>query len=65
MGTGLSHCKKRRGEGEPGAGVKRAKVQKGWATKMAGLYRKEPVWAGRESRLGLWDAGRTWWPGPL
>lgn len=49
----------RRERGEPGAAVKRAKVQKGWTTKMTGLHRKEPPREG-EFRLGLRDAGRTY-----
>lgn len=35
--------------GEPGAAVKRLKVQSGWVTKMFGLYREEPLGEGQSS----------------
>lgn len=35
-----------RGEREPSAAAKSAKIQKGWVTKMAGLYREEPMGKG-------------------
>lgn len=55
----------REGRGEAGAAVRRPKAQKGQITKMAGLYRKEPlgkerarIWA-VEFRVGTGYAGHT------